>query len=436
MLCMFTSVFLPVFTNCQPREIREFMDLQIHTTMHVAYCFFGDGLQYFDEEDPPDLTYRHRFKNVNYANFLENNAGARIFVNGSILPELIASKKRARRLTLEQIRYVNDFAETHAEKFAVAKTPEEVRYYIHHTEKTVFIHSIEGAKRLINSAADAQFWADQGVAFVTLMHLVDSEHGASGIKPGFLGGLINFKGTIKKIFCGKRERRLKEKGKNAIRWLADAGIMTDITHMSELTRQDALDLMEREGIPLIATHELFRPVQNHVRGLTKLDIARIYRNGGFIAVPLSGEVLEPYKPEPAYQLQLDSFPNRCPRSIDAFRFTYEAVQQFVENELVLPRAGNYFPEANEAQKVEWSIGFQSDFNGWLNHSRPRVGPKGCRENEQSSVYDLETKGLAHPGLLAEHWEILQEDNVDLAPIRRASEKFLQLWQFFLDSRKH
>lgn len=417
------------------QEIREYMDMQIHTTMHIPYGFFGDGLTYFDEDDPPKLKHKHQFKNVNYANFFEHNDGARIFINGTILPELIASKKRARRLTLEQIRYVEDFVAAHPDQFAIAKTPTEVRNLVHTTDKTIFIHSIEGAKRLINSAEDAQFWADQGVAFVTLMHLVDSEHGAAGIKPGLMPSLINFKGTFKKLFGAGKKRRLKEKGKQAIRWLAQAGIMTDITHMSELTRADALDLMEAENIPLISTHDLYRPIQNHTRGLTPSDIERIYRSGGFIALPLSGMVLKPHRAEQEYEQQLAAWDHYCPGSVDDFKFTYLAVTKLLEDDLVEMLFNRPFSTLSEAEKVQLSLGFQSDFNGWLNHSRPRYGKKGCLEaaNEEQ-LTPFQTQGLAHPGFIAAYWTTLQEENVELAPLKRASEKFLQLWQQFLDRR--
>lgn len=431
-LICFGAISAPSKASAQ--EVREYMDLQIHTTMHVPYWFFGEGLQYFDPENPPKLKYKHRFKNVNYANFLENNSGARIFVNGTILPELIASKKRARRLTLEQIQIINDFAATHPDRFVVAKTPQEVRKYIHETDKTIFIHSIEGAKKLINTPEDAFFWAEQGVSFVTLLHLVDTEHGASGIKPGFLNGLINFKGTFKKLFGGAKKRGLKKKGEKAIRWLADAGVMIDLTHMSELTRRDALDFMESENIPPIATHDLFRPIQNHVRGLSREDIRRIYQGGGFIALPISGAVLEAYKPEAYFTQLLNRQARHCSRSIDEFKFTYQAVKAFLEG-VSLPQYEQSFRNASEMQKVDWAIGFQSDFNGWLNHSRPRYGKKGCLTTISSNLSQLETQGLVHPGMLGEHWQILEKEAVDLAPIRRASEKFLQLWQYFLDHKK-
>ncbi|MCB0502855.1 MAG: hypothetical protein KDD32_09220, partial [Bacteroidetes bacterium] len=79
-----------------------------------------------------------------------------------------------------------------------------------------------------------------------------------------------------------------------------------------------------------------------------------------------------------------------------------------------------------------SIGFQSDFNGWLSHSRPRYGKDGCYPIQKDSIYrEIETKGLAHPGLLNEHWETLINEDVDIEPIKRNAEKFLQLWEYFL-----
>jgi len=205
------------------------MDLQIHTTMHVPYPFFGKGLKYFDEEDPPPLTYRHQFRNVNYANFQRGNKGARIIINGALTGEYISSPIKARRLIMEQVAYVNRFAEANANDFVVARNPSEVRHYLQHTDKTIIIHSIEGGKELVNSRNDALFWAEQGVAFITLVHLVDSEHGGAAILPQLAPGIINLEGTCN----GKQEKGLTEHGKQAILWLADACIMTDITHMND-----------------------------------------------------------------------------------------------------------------------------------------------------------------------------------------------------------
>jgi hypothetical protein len=88
-----------IFT-ASAQEIHEFMDLQLHPCMHVPYSFFGEGLEYFDESDPPDLTWKHQFTNVNYANYLRKNKGARILCVDALTQENIASAKRGRKVIL------------------------------------------------------------------------------------------------------------------------------------------------------------------------------------------------------------------------------------------------------------------------------------------------------------------------------------------------
>lgn len=89
------SCLLQLTVKAQP--IHEYMDLQIHTTMHVPYPFFSKGLKYFNEKRPPALSYKHQFKNVNYANFLQANKGARIIANGALNSEYISNPKKAKK---------------------------------------------------------------------------------------------------------------------------------------------------------------------------------------------------------------------------------------------------------------------------------------------------------------------------------------------------
>jgi len=84
------------------------------------------------------------------------------------------------------------------------------------------------------------------------------------------------------------------------------------------------------------------------------------------------------------------------------------------------------------EKIDLSIGFESDFNGWVNHSRPRYGKKGCFKIQPDSTYEaIELKGLAHPGLLESQWKWMTKEGVDLEPIKNASEKFLRIWEYML-----
>ena len=200
--------------------------------------------------------------------------------------------------------------------------------------------------------------------------------------------------------------------------------------MSDATRAEALDLMIAKGIPPISTHDMFKPIQNMERSISEEDVIRIYQAGGFMSLPISGISLKPYRPHAKYNALLESQPEYCDGSVDTYRFTYEALQSFISENV-----GRIFNDNSKTidnltadEKIDLAIGFQSDFNGWLNHSRPRYGKKGCFEADPNANYEpIELQGLAHPGLLESQWKYMEKEDVDLEPIKRASEKFLRVW---------
>lgn len=429
----YLAFFFLLAQTAQSQVIHEYMDLQIHPTMHIAHHIFDPGLTYFDENNPPKLTYKHLFKNVNYANYWENNKGCRIFVVGFLTKESIRNRQKARSVILDQMTYVENFVQQHADKFAIARSPKEVRELVTQTKKTIIVYSIEGGKALVGSEEDAEFWARKGVSFITLIHMVDSELGGAAIRPGIIFKIINIKGTLR----SKKKRGLTDLGKNAIQWLANVGIMTDISHMSDPAREDALDLMAEKGIPPIATHDAFKPIQNMERAISESDVARIYQGHGFMGLPLSGISLKPHRPDPKYKALLEHQPEYCNGSVDTYRFTYEALQAFLAENVgrIFKDSTKTINNLSENERIDLSIGFQSDFNGWVNHSRPRYGKKGCFEVVPGTVYEpIELQGLAHPGLLESQWKWMAKEDVDLEPILRASEKFLRVWEYFISHK--
>jgi hypothetical protein len=208
--------------------------------------------------------------------------------------------------------------------------------------------------------------------------------------------------------------------------------------MSDATRADALDLMIEKGIPPISTHDMFKPVQNMERSISEEDVIRIYQAKGFMSLPLSGISMKPFKPEPKYQALLDRQQQYCNGSVDTYRFTYEALKSFLAENAgrILKDNTKNINNLTADEMIDLSIGFQSDFNGWLNHSRPRYGKKGCFETSKDVAYEpIEIQGLAHPGLLESQWRWMEKKDVDLEPIRRASEKFLRVWEYFQERKK-
>jgi microsomal dipeptidase-like Zn-dependent dipeptidase len=427
-ICLF---FL--FLGClQAQPVREYMDLQVHPTMHEPYSFFGKGLQWINPQKPPKSSYKHLLRNVNHADYFCKNPGARIWVNGALNFEFAHSKRRSKRVILRQIQYINDFAAAHPDSFAVAKSPQEARDLIANTDKTIFIHSIEGGKRLINSQEDADFWASQGVAFITLVHLVDDLNGGAAIAPGVETHLINLRGLLRR----KKKRHLTEHGRQAIIWMANAGIMTDITHMSGLTRKDAIDFMIANNLPVLSTHAGFAPVHKSDNAIPAEDVLRIYAHGGMVSLGVTGWSLLGKHGHPECRAALDSLPDYVDGSIDSYEFAYNQLKAWVEGNAaeILGRPGLRFEDLSEEEKEALAIGFETDFNGWTNHYAPVVGKDSKDHPAGDSLHAVEIQGLAHPGLLASHWECLAERGTDLQPILRSSERFLQLWQLYLDNK--
>lgn len=109
--------------------------------------------------------------------------------------EKARNPEQARRLIDSQFAYVEEWVVDNADRYAVAKAPAEVRYLLTETNKTVVFHSIEGGHHLLSGPDDAAYWAERGVALITLMHLRDDELGGSAILDKGVGTLINRAGA-------------------------------------------------------------------------------------------------------------------------------------------------------------------------------------------------------------------------------------------------
>ncbi|MDP2310899.1 MAG: membrane dipeptidase [Pseudomonadota bacterium] len=379
--------------------------------MHIPWGFFARGLT----DRTPAVSWRHTFTQTMYEPYLARS-GVRIFLAAAMAAEAATSPAQARRLILDQLAFVEAFAAAHSDRYAVARTPEEARTILATTDKMVIVHSIEGGHLLLADEADARFWADAGVALVTLVHLRDDELGGSALLPDFKGPLINPVGTRSKR---RGERRgLTERGKAAIVELADAGILVDFSHMSHDTVEDALAVTGAHGIAPVITHGSLSSIRDSDFAITEAQLVEIYRQGGIFALGLSAEKLIPLNPTV-------DVPEHCVGTLDTFALHYERANTVVQGNAAA-LLGVPWEEASSSQRTALSVGWSSDWNGWLAHSRPKHGPGRCLPNREDPL-EIDTLGLAHPGLLPQHWQRLEEAEVDLDPMLRSAERFLQLW---------
>ncbi len=395
-----------------PPQIHGQIDWQAHPAMHIPWGFFAKGLT----DRTPRLTWRHQFRQTVYAPYLAQS-GVRIFLAAAMAEEAATRPEQARRLILEQLAFVEAFVAEHADRYALARTPEEARTILATTDKMVVIHSIEGGHLVLADAADARFWADAGVALVTLLHLRDDELGGSAILPGAKGPLINPRGA-RHDRRGER-RGLTERGAAAIVELSDAGILVDLSHMSHDTMADALEVTRANDIPPVITHGSLSSIRESNVGITEAQLVDVYAQGGSFAMGLAAEMLVPVNPSV-------DVPAHCVGTLDTFAFHYEHVNEVLQANATAILGTNW-EATSPAQRTALSVGWSSDWNGWISHAEPKYGPGRCLPARDDTL-EIDTVGLAHPGLLPQQWQRFSEAGVDLDPMLRSAERFLQLWE--------
>jgi microsomal dipeptidase-like Zn-dependent dipeptidase len=400
-------------TPTSPRPVLGQIDWQAHPAMHLAWRFFDEGLK----DKAPRRTFRHQFRQTVYSPYLKDS-GVRIFMAAAMAAERARDEAHARELILAQLAYVEEFVSEHSEDYALVRSPEDARRVLASTDKTVVVHSIEGGRFVLDDPEDAAFWRDQGVALITVTHLYDDSLGGAAVNEGMLGPLVNRQGAKKRR--KGTPRGLTDAGRAAIVALDEAGILVDLTHMSPEAVVDALELTAQHDIPPIVTHGKVASIRDRERSFTSEQIIDIYKQGGVFSLGLNGASLDPI--DPSILLPDDV----CWGTHESFQFSYETVNALLAQHAV--EILGHSPMDNN-DKTRLSVGWSSDWNGWTSHSRPKYGPRGCEpKRTMTDPLPIDTLGLAHPGLLPQHWQRLQENGADLEPMLRSAERFLQLWE--------
>lgn len=395
--------------------LKGHVDWQGHPAMHLAWPhLFEDGLN--QALPSKKLTWDHRFQQSVYVEHLRQSRkdGIRILVAAAYAAERAFTRAQAFQLLHDQLDAVEAFVAKHADEFAIAKTPEEARAILTTTDKTVVVHSIEGGRLVLDTAADVKHWSDRGVVLITLIHLWDDEFGGAAIVPGAEGMFLNPVGLWKQAFApGKRG--LTEHGRLTIARLAKRGILVDLSHMTPLSIDDSLSVCENHGIPPVVTHGAMSTIRNVEMSFTPQQILRVYKLGGAFSIPSSAHSLDPIEPSVPVPADLKK------GTIDAFRFHHEQIQAYVFSQA--PAILGH-PVGNETDAVRLSVGWSSDWNGFLKHTRPYAEADGKSFADKIEYDEI---GLAHPGMLGQYFQRLQDSGMDLQSFERSVEQFLRVW---------
>jgi membrane dipeptidase len=178
-----------------------------------------------------------------------------IWIDGRIMGAPAVQK------ALDQIDAIHETVRKFSSDLVFARTADEVRR-AHAQGKIAALMGVEGGHMIGNDIRIVRVFADLGVRYMTLTHFYNDEWADSSTDKPAHHGLTDF-------------------GKDVVREMNRQGIMVDISHVSDKTFYDALEVSKA---PLIASHSSCRMLCNHPRDMSDDMIKALAAKGGVIQI--------------------------------------------------------------------------------------------------------------------------------------------------------
>jgi membrane dipeptidase len=178
-----------------------------------------------------------------------------IWIDGRVMGPSAVQK------ALDQIDAVRENVRKNSKDMVLARTAEDVRQ-AHKQGKIAALMGVEGGHMIGNDIRVVRIFADLGVRYMTLSHFYNDEWADSSTDKPVHNGLTEF-------------------GKDVVREMNRQGIMVDISHVSDKTFYDALEVSKA---PLIASHSSCRALCNHPRDMSDDMIKALAAKGGVIQI--------------------------------------------------------------------------------------------------------------------------------------------------------
>lgn len=294
-----------------------------------------------------DLGARHADGNVDIPRTREGGLGGiffSIYIPGTITgPEAV---KRA----LDQIDAVQQCVANHPKDLALAVTAADVRR-IRLAGQIAALMGVEGGHMIANDLGVLRIYAALGVRYMTLTHYVNTDWADSSTDKPAHNGLTDF-------------------GKQVVREMNRLGVMVDVSHVSDKTFYDALEVSEA---PLIASHSSCRALCDTPRNMTDDMIRALAAKGGVIQINyhvgfLSAQFRDAEKAHPEIQKQIDDeVKRRCGDKVGCEEVELNNVTREAMEQGKLPRVDwtAIIDHIDHAVKVAGAdhVGLGSDFDG-------------------------------------------------------------------------
>jgi len=242
----------------------------------IVLVTHADTTQYFGRADYDFMRRNHDGSQVDLPRMREGGLNA-IFFSIWIDPKIMGPPAVGK--ALDQIDSVRQLVHDHPADLELATSAAEVlRAHEHH--KVAVLMGVEGGHMLGNDLRMVRIYADLGVRYMTLTHQLNNEWADSSTDKPAHNGLTDF-------------------GKDVVREMNRQGMLVDISHVSDKTFYDALEVSRA---PLIASHSSVRAISHIPRNMGDDMIRALAAKGGVILInfamsSLSDEFRQAYQGE-------------------------------------------------------------------------------------------------------------------------------------------
>jgi len=263
------------------------------------------------------------------------------------MPSKVTGPEAVKR-ALVQIDAVREQVRRHPNDLALATTAEEVRA-AHKQGKIAALMGVEGGHMIASDLGVLRSYAALGVRYMTLTHSGNDEWADSSTDTPAHNGLTAF-------------------GKDVVREMNRLGVIVDISHVSDKTFYDALEVSKA---PLFASHSSCRALCNAPRNMTDEMIKALAAKGGVIQINyhvgfLSQEFRSASTPELAKQIDEEA-KKRCGDNEGCQLIENDKVTREFVAQGKLPRVDwtKIIEHIDHAVKIAGAdhVGLGSDFDG-------------------------------------------------------------------------
>ena len=177
----------------------------------------------------------------------------------------------SKALAEELINMVEGFAEEHPDKFAIATSPADVRAQFEEGLVSLPM-GMENGSGLEDDLANVEYFYDRGIRYITLTHAKHNRIGDSSYDED-----------------APRWNGLSPFGEEVIREMNRLGMMVDISHVTDSTAYDVLEVTQA---PVIASHSSARHfTPDWERNMGDDLIQALAENGGIIMINFGSSFL-------------------------------------------------------------------------------------------------------------------------------------------------